>query len=863
MNVLKNDVSGCASAALGGEGRPKRNVTVSYDYQCTEDFDTSADSDSDYIPQSSDDDLTEHNDDTGDNDFDEDVDDYVQDDVNDYVQDDVDDYVQDDVDDYVQDDVDGGLDRGVGGSKSTKSQKKESNKIETTNNKECPHIDEAYRRQMRNVSLPTYSKKEDGHRDYRKTNYCYYCKRSFTSKIAPHYISIHSDEELVKKIILSSTESEQRKTLLLELENKGNFAHNAQVIERGEGELVVARRPNSKQKEKYSSADYLPCEYCLGFYNKDTLWLHVNNCCLKPKNKQPSTKNFRRDAKAMLFPFMKDIDEDDALLESFFDGMKETNANPGVPLLCKNDPLIREFASSKLCRLGEKKEQRVKDVDNVRTKVRTVGRLLKQLHQNNEAKSPLSEFITGMNFMKVLNATKNISLESDSPQLALTIGHYIKHIALLKSSIGVQTEDEQMIKEARHFTELYNAHWNDRVSCVAKRRQQMRHINKPTKVPLTSDLIKLKDWLLQQLRNVIKVENPTRVLWEKAANMAMVRIAMFNKRRIAEVSEMKVTDFTEMEAQDDIDSEIYNALDMSEKILSKRMKVIEVRGKSTRSLRKVCVLLTPDMIDAVRYLLKTRNSSSEFLFSRQSDNTPLDGCTAMRTITKACPGLQQPGLIRTREMRRYLATTAQILDMTGAELKMVADHMGHNINIHTDVYRLQSSILEKTKVARVLIATENGSISRYQGKNLQEISLEDIAEPVSFEDSWSEGATGTGTGTDAAVTLSGDESDDEIELPLSEHSDENKAISCSPTSLMSKVQHLKGKQVTARSGRGMKRKWNGEENDFFLNFFKEEITQNKMPTGEKIVKAQKKLNRTVAQIRTRVHNIIHGKQKVA
>ena len=164
----------------------------------------------------------------------------------------------------------------------------------------------------------------------------------------------------------------------------------------------------------------------------------------------------------------------------------------------------------------------------------------------------------------------------------------------------------------------------------------------------------------------------------------------------------------------------------------------------------------------------------------------------------------------------------KILDMTGAELKMVADHMGHNINIHTDVYRLQSSILEKTKVARVLIATENGSISRYQGKNLQEISLEgnnlsfnfllfivlcntssqnlfllfqiqysvcvdmpfvvlilrlvnwivykhtciisygsgkniyiaskicisaDIAEPVSFEDSWSEGATGTGTGT--------------------------------------------------------------------------------------------------------------------
>lgn len=66
----------------------------------------------------------------------------------------------------------------------------------------------------------------------------------------------------------------------------------------------------------------------------------------------------------------------------------------------------------------------------------------------------------------------------------------------------------------------------------------------------------------------------------------------------------------------------------------------------------------------------------------------------------------------------------QILDMSGAELKMVADHMGHNVNIHTDVYRLQSSIIEKTKVARVLMAMENGKISKYQGQNLQDISLE-------------------------------------------------------------------------------------------------------------------------------------------
>ena len=51
--------------------------------------------------------------------------------------------------------------------------------------------------------------------------------------------------------------------------------------------------------------------------------------------------------------------------------------------------------------------------------------------------------------------------------------------------------------------------------------------------------------------------------------------------------------------------------------------------------------------------------------------------------------------------------------MTEAELKMIADHMGHNLNVHTDVYRLQNSLLEKTKVARVLIAMENGQMSKF------------------------------------------------------------------------------------------------------------------------------------------------------
>ena len=71
--------------------------------------------------------------------------------------------------------------------------------------------------------------KVGGKRDYRKTNYCLFCKHPFTSKISSHYISIHSSEEKVKSAILHPVKSKERKTALLEIENRGNFKHNVAV----------------------------------------------------------------------------------------------------------------------------------------------------------------------------------------------------------------------------------------------------------------------------------------------------------------------------------------------------------------------------------------------------------------------------------------------------------------------------------------------------------------------------------------------------------------------------------------------------------------------------------------------------------
>ena len=113
---------------------------------------------------------------------------------------------------------------------------------------------------------------------------------------------------------------------------------------------MVVRRPYVKSG--YKAKDFLPCEFCLSFHLKSSLWTHIEKCKFKPTEKLASA-NYVRNALTMMSPFLKDsnVNEEDAQLEEFFRHMKETTANPGVPDVCRNDPLIWEFSSMLLHRL--------------------------------------------------------------------------------------------------------------------------------------------------------------------------------------------------------------------------------------------------------------------------------------------------------------------------------------------------------------------------------------------------------------------------------------------------------------------------------------------------------------------------------
>ena len=93
---------------------------------------------------------------------------------------------------------------------------------------------------------------------------------------------------------------------------------------------------------------------------------------------------------------------------------------------------------------------------------------------------------------------------------------------------------------------------------------------------------------------------------------------------------------------------------------------MEVRGKSVRGIRKVFLLLTEAMVSSLQYLLKTRTTagivaSNPYVFARRHTDTMIDGCTAVRTVVSGIEDkLENPKTLRSRSLRKYLATISQV-----------------------------------------------------------------------------------------------------------------------------------------------------------------------------------------------------------
>ena len=96
----------------------------------------------------------------------------------------------------------------------------------------------------------------------------------------------------------------------------------------------------------------------------------------------------------------------------------------------------------------------------------------------------------------------------------------------------------------------------------------------------------------------------------------------------------------------------------------------------------------------------------------------------MNKILNQIEGLKSPDRFGSTQLRKYCATVTQVADLSDNDLRWLADHLGHNLDVHREFYRLRDSTIELAKVSRLLLAMDEGNASKLTGNKLSEINIE-------------------------------------------------------------------------------------------------------------------------------------------
>nr|XP_023660035.1 uncharacterized protein LOC111839935 [Paramormyrops kingsleyae] len=549
-------------------------------------------------------------------------------------------------------------------------------------------------------------------------NYCYICGKPQT-KLARH-LKTHKGEVEVAQALSLPVHSKERKALLQKLRNKGNYQHNTDVLQYGEGALKMKRAP----KRECDAKQFVHCIYCKGMFVRRDLWRHLKRCPSKPATDSENQGRTRVLGLATMAEssFSQHISQG---VWKILGVMKQDE----ISAVVKNDLSILQLAQSFFNKHGHDPSK----FEYIRQKLREIGLLL-ALRREFSIYS-LEEAVKPANFHTLIQAVQRVSgYDGEShcyqtPSLALKLGHSLNKICEIIHCRALMSEDKELIVSTETFKKLYSSKWSEMISHTALVTLNEAKFNKPSTLPFTKDVQCLHQFLEKTAYTAFHKlkETPSHQNYAELAKATLARIIVFNRRRAGEVSKMPLKGFNERDGTS-LHDDVAMGLSKFEQKLCSHFSRVEIRGKRGR---KVAILLSPDMVDALTLLVSKRSEcgvldTNAFLFARPNCQSHYRGQDSLRVYASEC-GAQNPQFLRSTHLRKHVATLSQILNLKNNELDQVADFLGHDIRVHRDYYRLPEATTQLAKISKLLLAMEKGSLPDLQGKSLDEIEVEGMS----------------------------------------------------------------------------------------------------------------------------------------
>jgi hypothetical protein len=163
-----------------------------------------------------------------------------------------------------------------------------------------------------------------------------------------------------------------------------------------------------------------------------------------------------------------------------------------------------------------------------------------------------------------------------------------------------------------------------------------------------------------------------------------------------------------------------------EKKMVNHFQRVEIRGKFNR---KVPILLTKTMKKAIERILILRTTvagvaDSPYMFATPTGQRPFRGHDVLKTYALEAK-VSNPAIFTFTQLRKQLATLAQAMAISELDQDQLADFLGHDIRIHRHIYRQPQEILQKAKVAKILMAI-NKNMSDFDTCIREELSDAEI-----------------------------------------------------------------------------------------------------------------------------------------
>ena len=549
--------------------------------------------------------------------------------------------------------------------------------------------------------------KNPGQKISRKKHFCRYCGEAM-EQIIRHVEARHSTEDDVKDLLNADKKSRERARLTTLMKNRGNFEHNIEVLRRKEGTLIVVRSPSVAVSAGY----YYPCTQCYGFFSKNDVWRHHCVSDVKVTAKQCRTL------------LSTALNKESPILNTILQKMK----NDEVTQLIKHDPLIRRFLNQQLDKYEV--EAAPQKIALVRNRARDIGRLLHHIQKNNSdlKMCDLQELIVPERFDIVVRSVFELANQSENPAASLPIklGQTIEKICGILNGMGIRSGDNELLDRVERFSKLFKEEWSPRVSLKSRRQLYNAKLNKPSDVPKTEDVVKMANSLSEEAEKRMTkwIKEPGLESGRKLAEAVLSQLIVFNKRRGGEASRMMVKNYRDSVKnfeETDFSGEIFCSLKPEEQFMARTHILIWVIGKCGTH---VPVILTLQMKQKIDALLENRLKTliphdNPYVFGVPRCQTHLKSWDVLRHFCQEF----QTNRITSTGLRKYLATTAQVMDLSDQEIGWLSKHLGHTVAVHRRHYRQHTGTIEVGKITKILHSSQQGTLHTQRGKNFDTMDV--------------------------------------------------------------------------------------------------------------------------------------------